>query len=77
MLDDPSKQRLQILVHAAQNRDLVLNENRLLLEKSNESSCRQSTRSTASRKAKGTSYKDDLEAQASVMRKSFRDKREV
>jgi len=66
MLDDPSKRLLQKLVHVAQNRVLILNENRLLLKQKNESSCRRSTRSTITGKAKGLSYKDILEAQAKL-----------
>ena len=67
-LDGPSKHRLQKLANAAQKafaeRAPLQDENRLLFEQNNESTCRRSTRSTVVGKAKVMSYEDIVEAQA-------------
>jgi len=66
--DEPSKRRLQKLANAAEKpfaeRNLLFNENRLLVEQNNESNSRRSIRSTMVGKAKVISYEDIGEAQA-------------
>lgn len=67
LLDGPSKRHLQKLGNAAQKafaERALLDENRLLFEQNDESSCRQSTRSTVVDKAKMMSHDDIVEAQA-------------
>lgn len=67
-LDESTKYRLQKLAKAAQKsiaeRDLLLDENRLLFEQNNESNCRKSVRSTKVGEAKVMSYSDIVAAQA-------------
>ena len=66
MPDKPSRYCLQRLAYAAEKafaeRALLLDENRLLFQQTNERECRQSTRSKAVGKAKVISYKDIIEA---------------